>query len=112
MLSKQKRLNLKKDFKWMVAGKQINTQFARIYIKIGDNEFPKIGIATSSKNFKKATERSRAKRTISAALEVLYENLPQNINIMALPKVSILGVKSGDVALDLEEVLQNEKVIS
>lgn len=49
---------------------------------------------------------------MSAALEPLYGKLPKSINILALPKVTILGVKSGDVLLDLEQVLTNEKIIN
>lgn len=112
MLPKQKRLNLKTDFPWMVAGKSINTRYAKLYLRIGENSWAKIAIATPSKNFKKATERSRARRLLSSALEVLYDRLPQSINILALPKETILGVKSGDVVLDLEGTLTSEKIIS
>lgn len=112
MLSKSKRLNLKTDFKSIITGKFIDSKYAKLYIKLGDNIFPKIGIAVSSKNFKKAVERNRARRLMSAAIEPLYKKLPSNINILALPKVSILGVKSGDVLLNLEEALINDKIIS
>ena len=112
MLPKSKRLNLKKDYKWLVAGKLIDSKYAKLYIKLGDNQFPKIGITVSSKNFKKATKRNRARRLISAAIEPIYGKLPANINILALPKVSIVGVKSGDILLNLEEVLINEKIIN
>lgn len=111
MLPKSKRLNLKKDFKWVASGKKIETKFAKLFIRIGDNEFPKVGIALSSSLFKRATERNKARRVLSAALESLYSKLPQSINIVALPKTGILKVKSSDVFLDLETVLRNEKII-
>lgn len=110
MLPKPKRLNLKKDFKWVASGKKIETKFARLFIRTGGNEFPRIGIAVSSSFFKKATDRSRARRVLSAALELLYSKLPQSINIVALPKTGILKVKSSDVFLDLEKLL-DEKII-
>lgn len=112
MLPKIKRLNLKTDFKWLVTGKVIDCKFTKLYVKMGENRFPKIGFATSSKNFKKAVERNRARRLMSAAIEPLYQRLPASTNILALPKASILGVKSGEVLLDLEEVLTYEKIIS
>ncbi len=116
MLSKPKRLNLKKDFKWVASGKKIESKFAKLFIRVGDNHppagGPRIGIAVSSSLFKKATERNKARRVISAALEPLYSKLPQSINIVALPKTSVLDVKSGDVLLNLEETLKNEKIIS
>lgn len=112
MLPKLKRLNLKKDFKRVASGKKIDTKFAKLFIRIGDNTHPRIGIAVSSSIFKKATERNRARRVISAALESLYSKLPKSINIVALPKIGVLNVKSGDVLLDLAERLQNEKIIN
>ncbi len=113
MLPKSQRLNLKKDFKWVTAGgKAVDTKFLKLFIIMGENTQPRIGIALSSKNFKKATERNRAKRLTSAAFEPLYGDLPVNINIVALPKTGILGVKSGDVLMDLEDKLKNEKIIN
>ena len=107
MLPKSKRLNLKKDFKWVASGKKIDTKFATIFLKMGQNSFPKVGVATSLRYFKKATERNRAKRVISQACEKLYPKLPDNINIVVLPKVAALGVKSQDVLSDLEKALIN-----
>ena len=112
MLSKDSRLNLKIDFKRLITGKLINSKYAKLYIKLGDNNIPKVGIATSSKIFKKAVERNRARRLISAAIEPLYEKFPSNINILALPKAGIISVKSGDILLNLEEVFKNDKIIS
>lgn len=111
MLSKSKRINLKKDFKWMASGKKIDSKYLRLFIKVGDNQTARIGITTSSRVFRKATDRNRAKRLASAAFELVYSKLPPTINLVALPKVSILDVKSGDVLLDLEEALMREKVI-
>lgn len=112
MLAKSKRLNLKKDFKWVAQGKKIDTDFARLFVKSSDNSIPRIGIAVSSKFFKQATERNRAKRLIATAFESLYPDLPPNINIVALPKSGVLEVKSTDVLLDLERILKSEKIIS
>lgn len=111
MFPKHRRLNLKKDFKWVALGKKIETKFVKIFIRFGDNIFPKIGIALSSKTFKKATARNRAKRVISQALEILYNKLPNNANIIALPKPGVLEVKSADVVLALEEALISSGVI-
>ena len=111
MLPRNQRLNLKKDFKWVVGGKKIETKYLKLFLKTGDNQSPRVGIAVSSHVFKKSSQRNRARRLISAALEALYLKLPQNINIVALPKATILSVKSGDVLMELEEKLQNEKII-
>lgn len=111
MLPKLKRLNLKTDFKWVAAGKKLETKYLKVFVKLGDNETPRIGIAVSSKTFPKATDRNRARRVTSAALEPLYQNLPSNINIIALPKIGVINVKSGDILLDLEEGLKKEKIL-
>lgn len=111
MLSKDKRLNLKKDFKWAASGKRLDTKFLKLFTILGDNENPKVGIAVSSAIFKKSSERNRARRLTSAAFESLYEFLPSHLNIVALPKQGILSVKSKDVLLDLEEVLKRSHVI-
>lgn len=95
----------------MVAGKKLDSKFVTIFARIGDNPCPKIGIALSGKVFKRAVDRSRAKRLASGAFEPLYEKLSANINIVALPKASILSVKSGDVLLELEQTLLDEKII-
>lgn len=112
MLSKDKRLNLRKDFKWAASGKKLETKYLKLFISFGDNQMSKVGIAISGKVFKKAVERSYARRLISAAFEALYLNLPTNINILVLPKARVIEVKSGDLTLDLEAVLKHEKIIN
>ena len=112
MLPKSQRLNLKKDFKWAAAGKKLETKYLKIFVKLGDNELPRVGIAVASKVFKKAVERNRARRLTSAVFEALYSSLSERINILALPKAGILNVKSGDLLLDLEEKLRYEKIIN
>lgn len=111
MLPNLKRLNLKKDFKWVAAGKKLETKYLKLFIKPGDNKIARLGIAGSSKTFKKAVDRNRARRLTSAAFEALYAKLPNTINIVALPKSTIINVKSGDVLLDLEEGLKKEKIL-
>lgn len=108
MLPRSRRLNLKKDFKWVASGKKIDSKFATVFIKTGTNKFPKVGIATSLRYFNKATDRNRAKRVVSAAIEKLYSKFPDNINIVLLPKSSVTLVKSQDVLLDLEKALINK----
>lgn len=111
MLPKDKRLNLKKDFKWVASGKRLNQHHFNLFIKYGENEFPKIGIATSKNYFKKATDRNRARRLLSKAVESIYEALPRNINIVALPKVGVIDVKSEELSKELEMVLIKERIL-
>lgn len=112
MLRKNIRLNLKKDFRWVASGKKIETKLVKLFIKNGDNSTARIGIAVSTSLFKKATDRNRAKRILSAAFEKLYQRLPENINIIALPKRGYLDVKSDDLTLELETALKKEGLLS
>lgn len=107
MLPRAKRLNLKTDFKWVASGKKLETKYLKLFIKNGENNLARVGIAVSTKNFKKATARNRARRLASAAFETIYSQLPTDISIVALPKYPILEVKSQDVLADLEQALKN-----
>src|SRR3989344_5730336 len=111
MLPKPQRLNLKKDFKWVASGKKLETKYLKLFVKFGDNELPRVGIAVSGKAFKKAVERNRARRLTSAAFEALCLSLPASVNILALPKAGVINVKSGDLVSDLEEGLKKEKIL-
>lgn len=111
MLPKSQRLNLKKDFKWVASGKKIETKYLKLFVKEGENTQPRVGIAVSTQVFKKATQRNRAKRVVSAAFQSTIYLLPSTINIVALPKAGILDVKSKDVLLDLEEGLKGKRLI-
>ena len=112
MLPKSQSLNLKKDFKWVASGKKLETKYLKLFIKLGENQIPKAAVAVSSKVFPKATERNRARRIVSAAIESLYLNLPSKVNIIALPKRGVIEVKSGDILLDLKTILEDEKIIN
>ena len=112
MLPRSKRLNLKKDFKRVASGKKVETSLFKLFIKEGADKETKVGIATSSKVFKKATDRNRARRLLSFAFESLISKLPTDVSIVALPKSGILEVKSSEVLLDLEEALKEERVIA
>lgn len=112
MLPKAKRLNLTTDFKWVSSGKKLETKYLKLFLRMGDDQIPRVGIAVSGKSFKKATDRNRAKRVVSQAFESVYNQLPKRVNILALPKSSVLSVKSGDILLDLAEKLRYEKIIN
>ncbi|MBI2600100.1 ribonuclease P protein component [Candidatus Daviesbacteria bacterium] len=111
MLSKDKRLNLKTDFKWVATGDKVETKFAKLFVKNGQNAQARLGIALSGKSFNKANERNRARRLMSKGFEGLYDKLPKDINIIALPKHAILEVKSQEVLSDLEEGLKKAEII-
>ena len=106
MLPKSRRLNLKKDFKWLVTGQKFDTKYAAVYIRFAKNQLPMFAVAAPSRNFKKAVDRNRVKRVFYQAFQDL-QDLPKSINIFALPKPACLGVKSEDILLDLKQCLLN-----
>lgn len=112
MLPRNKRLNLAKDFKRAASGKKLETAYLKLFLKEdpGNAGF-KLGIAASAKIFSKAVARNKAKRLVSAAFEALFSRLPDNINIVALPKAGAVKVKSDDIRLDLEAGLKKEGII-
>lgn len=111
MLSKEKRLNLKKDFKWVAFGQKLGDDLIRLYVRQGDNLEPKVGIAGSKSDFKKAIDRNRARRLVSTGFESLYNQLPKNINIVALPRQGVLELTSTEVTRVLKELLKKGKLL-
>lgn len=111
MLPKDQRLNLKKDFKWVASGQKLGNNLIRLYIRQGDNLQPKVGIALSKSDFRKATERNRARRMVSTGFQALYDKLPAGLNVVALPRPGVLELTSAEVTKVLEELLKKGKLI-
>lgn len=106
MLPKNKRLNLKYDFMWVLTGKKIEGSLIKLFIKPGENNFPKVGISVSAKVFNNATDRNRARRLVSKAFEDLYSRLDYNLNIIALPKIGVLEKNSGEIKTEIDRMLK------
>lgn len=111
MLLKVKRLNLKKDFKWVASGQKLGNNLVQLYIRQGDNLQPRIGIALSKTNFKKATQRNRARRIVSTGFQAMYDRLPEGINIVAIPRSGVLELNSVEITEVLEELLRKNKLL-
>lgn len=111
MLSKKNRLNLKTEFKSIVSGKKLDTKYATLFFKYIGNVVPKVGIAVPSKVFKAAHQRNRARRLFSAAIENVYPRLKPGLNMIALPKLGVLEVKSTDVTVELSQILADNGLL-
>lgn len=112
MLPRESRLNLKKDFRWVAAGQKTENGLAKIFFRFGDNPLPRIGIATSKTNFKKAVERNRVRRVISKGFEELYDFLPRGLNVVVLPKAEVLKLKSDNVTDVLKKSLAERGIFN
>lgn len=107
MLSKNKRLNLSFDFEWVRSGKSIKGEHFTLFVRLGDNLSPRVGVAISSKQFPKAVARNRVKRILYEVFGNLYDRLPANSNIIALPKAGIDKVESEDLSKEVYEKVSN-----
>lgn len=104
MLPKSQRLNLKQDFKWAAAGKKIETPLFKLFIRFGENTIPKVGVATSKQHFKSAVDRNKAKRICFEAISPLYDRLPNQINLVIMPKSNCLASSSEALRRELTDV--------
>lgn len=111
MLPKNKRLNLKKDFKRVASGKKLENNLVKLFIKPGDLLYSRIGIAVSKTVFKKAVDRNRARRLLSKGFENLYDRFPDGINIIALPKKEMVECSSDQVTRSLEELFKKGGIL-
>ncbi len=106
MLSKSQRLNLKTNFKWVASGKHLQSPSFKLMIKEGENKSPKIGVAISSKNFKMANLRNKAKRLSFAAVAPLYPTLKSNTNLVIMPKPDILNKNIEQLSEELKGLIK------
>lgn len=104
MLPKNKRLNLKNDFKWVASGEKIETSSLKIFLKYSNNNQPLVGIAISGQLFKKAHLRNKYRRIISSVVEKVYNDLKQNINLVILPKESIKKTNKDELLSEFKNI--------
>lgn len=111
MLPRNNRLNLKVDFKWVSSGKRLEAVWAKLFFRLGQVKNPRVGIATSSKVFKRAVDRNRARRLLSKGFENLYDNLIEGVNIVALPKDKILSMTAVELEKELKDILDKNNLL-
>ena len=109
MLAKDKRLNLKKNFKWVVAGKKLETPNFRFFFRFSSNKQPLVGIASSKVFFKKAHLRNRARRLSSEAAQFIYSDLPSGLNLVIMPKSAILETSVDNLKVEIVNAKNNFK---
>lgn len=111
MLPKNKRLNLKADFKWVTSGKLVENNLVTLFYKIGDNTLSRVGVSLSSKTFPSAISRNMVKRLVFNGFKNLYPRVVKHVNIVAIPKVGILGLDSAKVTKELEVLLKDSSLL-
>lgn len=89
MLPKSKRLNLKRNFNWVISGKKVETTLFKLFYRIGENTKPLVGVTIPKHVIKKAQDRNNIKRFIYRAVSQFYTDLPNNLNLVIIPKGDI-----------------------
>lgn len=111
MLSKDKRLNLKTSFNFVVQGQKAETNICKLFFRQGENDKALVGIALKTEYFKKAVDRNRARRLISWAMEQLYPKLMPKLNLVLMPKTEVLKFSSKEVLEVLEKELNKQNLL-
>lgn len=109
MLPKKNRLNLTTDFDLVASGKKVSGQLVKLFYILGNNLQPKVGIAISSKKFRKSVERNRVKRLIATAFEKVLSKIANNANIIVMPKEQILNL--AEIEKELQTLLEKEGLL-
>ncbi len=104
MLSKDKRLNLKTSFKFVAGGKRVENRYFTIFFRADSNERCLVGVAVSGKQFKEAHDKNRAKRLVFTAVQNIYPQLLNNLNLVIMPKAGVLNLSVEDIIKELEGV--------
>lgn len=112
MLSTDKRLNLKTSFNFVIKGQKSENSLYKMFFRTGDNLQPKIGIALKKEYFKLAVDRNRARRLTSKAMEVLFPNLKEKVNLILMPKTGVLKLSSGEIEVFLKKELEKIGIIN
>lgn len=112
MLAKSQRLNLKTSFRFVAAGRRLETDFYKLFYREGDNVQPLVGISLSRSVSPHATDRNRARRLTATSIQQVYDLLPSHINIVIMPKKEVLSLTSEKLTDQLRNQLKNAKLLS
>ncbi|MBI4039832.1 ribonuclease P protein component [Candidatus Daviesbacteria bacterium] len=95
----------------MASGQKFSNPWVKIFAKDGANKTPRVGIPLSSKDFKLAVDRNRARRLVASAIQPLYPRLKDGLNLIVMPKPLVLGISPADLSKQLEELFVKSKLL-
>lgn len=110
MLPKSQRLNLKLKFKWVASGKSLTSPNFKLFYRLGENTNPLIGVSIVSAQFKKAVLRNKAKRICFDLAGALYDRLPNNINLVIMPRTQILQKSKESLEEEFKDAVSGIKI--
>lgn len=107
MLPKPKRLTKQRDFlKLASSGHTVFGPFATLRVRQIKNQPSKVAFITSTKVFKKAVDRNRAKRRMREAVAQLWDKIPAEMHLLFILKPES---KTAEWSILIQEV---ERLIS
>jgi len=104
MLSKNRRLNLRKEYRYVTSGRKFMTPSLTVFSRRADLVEPMVGIALAKAKFRQATDRNRARRLTSKAIEQLYSSLRPDMKLVIIPKSQVLDKTPDELKGELEDV--------
>lgn len=110
MLSKENRLNLKTNFRWVASGKSITSQNFKLFYRPGENTHPLVGVSIVSAQFKKSTLRNQAKRICFEMARINYGLLHKNLNLVIMPKSQVLETSPEKLDLEFKHAISGIKI--
>lgn len=110
MLSKSRRLNLKTNFRFVASGKSVTSKNFKLFYRLGENENPLVGVSIVSAQFKKATLRNKAKRICFKLAQDFYDQLPNNINLVIMPRAQVLDLPYETLSQQFQNAISSLKI--
>lgn len=112
MLSKAKRLNIRKSFSWLRSGTRVETEHLGILYKYSPDHKPKLAVRILKTNFKKSTTRNKIRRLVFKGIELVYDKLKTGVCIIITVKPNILYLDNGNIPQAVVEILNQAKLLN
>lgn len=109
MLPKSQRLNLKINFRWVASGQSHTSKNFKLFYRFGKNPAPKIGVSVASAQFKKSTERNKAKRVCFDLAKRHLDKLHKGVNLVIMPRARVLDLSPEDLDKEFSYAVSNIK---
>lgn len=105
MLLKRQRLNLKRNFSWVVSGKKIDAASLKIFTRLGKNSTPRVSVTCSKKIFGNAPAVNKVRRRVYMALKEIYPQLHKQLNLVIMPKKEAENKNLNELILEIKEAI-------
>ncbi len=106
MLPKAKRLTKKRDFlKLASKGHSVFGPFSTLRVRQTPGHMSKVAFITSTKVFKKAVDRNRAKRRMREVIRLNWSDIPAEMHLLFVLKPESRDAKWEDLTTEVKRML-------